>query len=391
MTPRLQTVSKYFVALLITILTLGAMNPAIADVVIIEIEAYIPEGNINPGQKILHRIDVDFDSQEVRSQYLVGKTQVLPKWSTGESSNAPHPYDDLLDTRGPTLEFSGVSNDFRVVFEKFACCGVQFTARGSTQTVAHVPLDPFGFQRSSIDYEIQFQVAVNGDVSISGKHDSFPSYSVRADGRSVYQYDAPWVGNNIIEIYQRLSRGMDVFPVEGNLDLLKSRRYMLAEQLASSQALKAGNSLQGGGSSCTGEIRVPDPIEQLSSQSFFYAGAECVDCLKTVVEEIITTFEALEEVKCLYDEGVKQKDWLYVQSNTRRWEESQSERARMIESEFENQIAQPARAAQANRLSELQLSLERLEKCLAGETSIEWMENFGNALLGQADISYTIQ
>ncbi len=376
---------------------------------IIEIVAFIPGGNVNSGEKIRHRIEIDFSEQSVEHAFQVGVTKIPPEIATpispqqrqqpsdanGRSGFFLPPAPPAVAAPPPAglIEVPGINNDFRIENVHFGCCGVRFSARGSTQTIAAWPMDAYDINQSSIDYDLSFRVTIDGEISVSGSHDSFPSYSISKliGGSAIYTYDAPNVGNDIMEIFRRLSGGRDVFPSVGSARVLYEKRLELAEKLASSRAILPGRALLGSRSSCDGKLEsAPDFAERLISKKLTLENAVCIPCLREAIRRIEHTYEKLEQVKCLFDEGLRQRDYLYTQSRIRPWREKPSQRARMIEDGFERQIKNPAKTAIDNRLSQLRSQMADIEECLAETRRIEWMEMFGESIHDQATNNYRI-
>lgn len=128
-----------------------------ANTITIEIETAIRNvswASVQVGQKSLHRVSVDFDLQQIRDQFLTGKTKILG------------------------LEIESVRDRFKVERAGFVSNErAHFTVSGQTASALVLVV--------AINYKLDFEVTPNS-ITLSGHHDGYPSYNVSVNGSSVY-------------------------------------------------------------------------------------------------------------------------------------------------------------------------------------------------------------
>ncbi len=133
---------------------------ASAKTVTLEVVTAIEEPDCQSGTKSAQKIVIDTATREVESSHMTGTTTILG------------------------CEFSSINDRFVVEGLVQDGNGFRFNVVGRTATVASLGLG------GDIDYQLNVAFDTNRKVvTVSGKHDGYPTYYVKLNGQMIYQFD----------------------------------------------------------------------------------------------------------------------------------------------------------------------------------------------------------
>ena len=133
---------------------------ASATKVTLEVVTAIEEPDCQSGTKSSQKLVIDTATHEVESSHMTGTTNILG------------------------CEFSSIKDRFVVEGLVQDDKGFRFNVVGRTATVASLGLG------GEIDYQLRVAFDTNKKVvTVSGKHDGYPTYYVKLNGQMIYQFE----------------------------------------------------------------------------------------------------------------------------------------------------------------------------------------------------------
>lgn len=152
--------TKALAATAIATLAFVLSVPATAKTVTLEVVTAIEEPDCQSGTKSAQKVVIDTATLEVDSSHITGTTKILG------------------------CEFSSINDHFVVEGLVQDGNGFRFNVVGRTATVASLGLG------GEIDYQLNVAFDTNRKVvTVSGKHDGYPTYYIKLNDQLIYQFD----------------------------------------------------------------------------------------------------------------------------------------------------------------------------------------------------------